>query len=149
METAAQRKARLQALRKNLTEPAPEKATSESSKLEPLKLSFRNYDPLSDHLKEFKKDAVEGETLEKQAAEFQKDIPTDHIPATEPLELQNLAPMKPGFDLARDLEKRAERLEKETNYCISELIRERLKSQKDLHHTGENAGADYDDLEEE
>ncbi|KAJ3220335.1 Coiled-coil domain-containing protein 12 [Dinochytrium kinnereticum] len=142
MESAAQRRERLRELRKSL---ADGQASAEESS-EPLRISFRNYNPLSDNLKTLKKDATQSETLEAKALEIQRDIP-EETPSTEPLELNNLVPRKPGFDLARELEIRSERLEQETNYCIAELIRQRLKEQKDFSLAAE-AEAQFDDLDD-
>ena len=53
--------------------------------------------------------------------------------------------------MARDLAARMERLERETNYCIAENIRERLKFSKDISTIGGGnlISADDDVVEEE
>ncbi|KAJ1562800.1 hypothetical protein HK405_007531, partial [Cladochytrium tenue] len=61
-------------------------------------------------------------------------------------DLANLAPRKPGFDLARELAGRYERLERETDFCIAEHVRERLKASHDISALGgAGAGPDADD----
>lgn len=50
----------------------------------------------------------------------------------EEIDLGNLAPRKPDWDLKRDVAKKLEKLERRTQRAIAELIRERLKEgQKD------------------
>lgn len=43
------------------------------------------------------------------------------------IDLANLAPRKPDWDLKRDIAKKLEKLERRTQRAIAELIRERLK----------------------
>lgn len=44
------------------------------------------------------------------------------------IDIANLAPRKPDWDLKRDVTKKLERLERRTQKAIAELIRDRLKS---------------------
>ena len=46
----------------------------------------------------------------------------------EEIDISNLAPRKPEWDLKRDVAKKLERLERRTQKAIAELIRERLNS---------------------
>ena len=46
----------------------------------------------------------------------------------EELDIVNLAPRKPDWDLKRDIAKKLEKLEKRTARAIGEIIRERLKA---------------------
>lgn len=43
------------------------------------------------------------------------------------IDLTNLAPRKPDWDLKRDIAKKLEKLDRRTQRAIAELIRERLK----------------------
>lgn len=43
------------------------------------------------------------------------------------IDIVNLAPRKPDWDLKRDVSKKLEKLERRTQKAIAELIRERLK----------------------
>lgn len=45
----------------------------------------------------------------------------------EEIDLANLAPRKPDWDLKRDIAKKLEKLDRRTQKAIAELIRERLK----------------------
>lgn len=44
------------------------------------------------------------------------------------IDISNLAPRKPDWDLKRDVSKKLEKLEKRTQRAIAELIRDRLKN---------------------
>lgn len=46
----------------------------------------------------------------------------------EEIDIQNLAPRKPDWDLKRDVSKKLEVLERRTQRAIAELIRDRLRS---------------------
>ncbi|ETN60008.1 coiled-coil domain-containing protein 12 [Anopheles darlingi] len=46
----------------------------------------------------------------------------------EEIDIANLAPRKPDWDLKRDVTKKLERLERRTQKSIAELIRDRLRS---------------------
>lgn len=48
------------------------------------------------------------------------------------LDVTSLAPRKPDWDLKRDIAKKMEKLERQTQKAIAELIRERLNERKDL-----------------
>lgn len=47
------------------------------------------------------------------------------------IDISNLAPRKPDWDLKRDLSKKLEILERRTQKAIAELIRERLKEKQE------------------
>lgn len=47
-------------------------------------------------------------------------------------DLNTLAPRKPDWDLKRDIEKRMAKLERRTQRAIAELIRERLRGEKNI-----------------
>lgn len=48
------------------------------------------------------------------------------------IDISNLAPRKPDWDLKRDLSKKLEILERRTQKAIAELIRERLKEKDQI-----------------
>lgn len=48
------------------------------------------------------------------------------------LDIANLAPRQPDWDLKRDVAKKLEKLEKRTQKAMAELIREKLKEKQDL-----------------
>ncbi|CAG8708675.1 303_t:CDS:2 [Acaulospora colombiana] len=70
------------------------------------------------------------ETLEKQADKITKEVKaTEEIKRTEEVDLFNLAPKKPNWDLKRDVEKKLARLDRKTQASIAKLIRMRLQSE--------------------
>ena len=63
----------------------------------------------------------------------------------EELDIINLAPRKPDWDLKRDIAKKLEKLERRTARAIGEIIRDRLKAateEEDLA-SAVKAGASY------
>ena len=63
----------------------------------------------------------------------------------EELDIINLAPRKPDWDLKRDIAKKLEKLERRTARAIGEIIRDRLKTnteEEDLA-SAVKAGASY------
>lgn len=50
------------------------------------------------------------------------------------IDIGNLAPRKPDWDLKRDVAKKLERLDRRTQKTIAELIRERLKNNQEEHN---------------
>ncbi|XP_031829424.1 coiled-coil domain-containing protein 12 [Nomia melanderi] len=127
-EEALKRKERLQALKRK-TEDSKENKSDAVSKLP--KPKFRSYKPQDDSLKEkvleeAKPGNVEAEVQDQLSAANTKVV-------IEELDISNLAPRKPDWDLKRDVAKKLEKLERRTQKAIAELIRERLKQgQHDL-----------------
>ena len=71
------------------------------------------------------------EEIDNQAA-----LPT----VSDEIDLFNLAPRKPEWDLKRDIKSKLERLDRRTKRAIAEMIRERLKESvkaDDLSHVNE------------
>ncbi|KAJ3259530.1 Coiled-coil domain-containing protein 12 [Chytriomyces hyalinus] len=142
----AARKARLAELRR-LKESAEDPSNASEDKGADTKIAFRNYNPLTAHVKALATDqngtvpAAEApqkapaETLETQVKLIEKDakeLLEKQAATSEEVEITSLAPRKPGFDLARELERRMEKLEKRTNYAIAENIRQRFKDTHDI-----------------
>ncbi|KAJ3035147.1 Coiled-coil domain-containing protein 12 [Rhizoclosmatium hyalinum] len=156
----ADRKARLAELRKLKETAEDPKANNVQNvaKDEDKKISFRNYDPLTEHVKSLK-DSKEGaapaaapaKTLETEMKQIEKDakeLLEKQVTTSETVEIASLAPRKPGFDLARDLERRMEKLEKRTNYAIAENIRKRFKDSHDISEVAD-VNQDQEDLDED
>ncbi|TPP59405.1 Coiled-coil domain-containing protein 12 [Fasciola gigantica] len=92
---------------------------------------FRNYKPQSEDLKE-------GELPSAPMVDL-TSLVNDQLEAAaapvvvEEVNLMNLAPRKPDWDLKRGVEKKLQKLERRTQRAIAELIRERLReTQPDL-----------------
>ncbi|CAK9795812.1 Coiled-coil domain-containing protein 12 [Anthophora plagiata] len=127
-EEALKRKERLQALKRK-NEDSKENKSDIPSKLP--KPKFRSYKPQDESLKDkvlesAKPGNVEAEVQEQLSAANTKVV-------IEELDISNLAPRKPDWDLKRDVAKKLEKLERRTQKAIAELIRDRLKQgQHDL-----------------
>ncbi|RHZ69486.1 hypothetical protein Glove_283g48 [Diversispora epigaea] len=141
MEAASkQRKERLEALRKRKLESEDANTTTttteENDNNTEKKLKFRNYTPINEEIiKATEKIHIAtpddlGETLEKQANKLTKEVEAaDEAKRAEEVDLFNLAPKNPNWDLKRDVEKKLEKLNKRTQDSISKLIRIRLQNE--------------------
>ncbi|KAL3861392.1 hypothetical protein ACJMK2_007427 [Sinanodonta woodiana] len=133
-EAALKRKERLKNLKnqQNVKGPDdPEEGDTELKKEKLPKPIFRSYKPQDESLKE-------GVLPEAKPADASDKIQS-HLEASksqqilDEVDLVNLAPRKPDWDLKRDVAKKLEKLERRTQRAIAELIRERLKaSSEDL-----------------
>ncbi|XP_075405093.1 coiled-coil domain-containing protein 12 isoform X2 [Tenrec ecaudatus] len=139
-EEALRRKERLKALRektgrKDKQEAEPktkqlreeEEEEEESDKHRELRL--RNYVPEDEDLKRRRVPPAKPVAVEEKVKEQLEAAKPE--PVIEEVDLANLAPRKPDWDLKRDVAKKLEKLEKRTQRAIAELIRERLKGQED------------------
>lgn len=125
-EESLKRKERLKRLR-NLVEKS-ENSSNENAELP--KPIFRSYKPQDENLTD--------EVLEQgPTGEIEKDVESQLELLKTPnvideIDIANLAPRKPDWDLKRDVAKKLEKLERRTQKAIAELIRERLKKNLDL-----------------
>ncbi|KAG8443460.1 hypothetical protein GDO86_012020, partial [Hymenochirus boettgeri] len=92
-------------------------------------LKLRNYTPQDDGLKQRQVPQAKPISVEEKVKEQLEAAKPE--PVIEEVDLANLAPRKPDWDLKRDVAKKLEKLEKKTQRAIAELIRERLKGQED------------------
>jgi len=124
-EASEARKARLIALRKR-------KAGETVEGDEPI-IKNRNYDPESRTLKKHSRedDAMMQDTVEKDVEGLaQKIIKEDEQRRAQELDVFNIAPKRPNWDLKRELDKKLAKLERKTQESIHTLIRQRLAAQK-------------------
>nr|XP_036224450.1 coiled-coil domain-containing protein 12 isoform X1 [Bactrocera oleae] len=122
-EESLRRKERLRQLREKANKIDKETNSEAADKLP--KPIFRSYKPQNEN--------TEGEVLEQEpsgdiekAVEDQLELLRQPMVIDE-IDIANLAPRKPDWDLKRDVAKKLERLERRTQKAIAELIRERLK----------------------
>ncbi|XP_019471753.1 coiled-coil domain-containing protein 12 isoform X3 [Meleagris gallopavo] len=116
---------------KNSGEPEAKqfKEDEEEENVRHREIILRNYDPEDEELKKRKLPPAKPASVE--------DKVKDQLEAAKPetiideVDLTNLAPRKPDWDLKRDVAKKMEKLEKRTQRAIAELIRERLKGQEE------------------
>ncbi|KAM8967616.1 coiled-coil domain-containing protein 12 [Pelodytes ibericus] len=131
-EEALRRKERLNQLRRKRVrdETDPENKLLDHDVEEKHKdLKLRNYTPLDDDLKQRQVPQAKPISVEEKVKEQLEAAKPE--PIIEEVDLANLAPRKPDWDLKRDVAKKLEKLEKRTQRAIAELIRERLKGQED------------------
>ncbi|XP_075230866.1 coiled-coil domain-containing protein 12 [Lycorma delicatula] len=146
-DEALKRKERLKALKRKQEHKSESEVKSNIIQLP--KPKFRSYNPSDDNLKASALPPAEPGNVEAEVKD-QLDAANTRV-VIEELDLTNLAPRKPDWDLKRDVGKKLERLEKRTQRAIAELIRERLKKgQEDLAtKVAMGARANQDDVDED
>jgi len=124
-EASEARKARLIALRK--------RKAGEAVDGDELVIKNRNFDPESRTLKKRTRedDALMQDTVEKDVEGLaQKIIIEDEQRRAQELDVFNIAPKRPNWDLKRELDKKLAKLERKTQESIHTLIRQRLAAQE-------------------
>ncbi|KAJ7510107.1 cwf18 pre-mRNA splicing factor-domain-containing protein [Mycena galericulata] len=120
------RKARLLALKRR-------KEGGEDGPVEPI-IKSRNFDPESRTLKKraIISDDVEMEdTVERDVAGLAENIiAEDEERRAQELDVFNIAPKRPNWDLKREMDKKLAKLQRRTQEAIHTLIRQRLAAQK-------------------
>ncbi|XP_033732059.1 coiled-coil domain-containing protein 12-like [Pecten maximus] len=138
-EAARKRKERLRALKTKQNQSVePGENDMETDVMEALpKPVFRSYKPQDNSLKEQAIPVAKpADVTEKIQSQLEASITKEVV---EEVDIMNLAPRKPDWDLKRDVAKKLEKLEKRTQRAIAELIRERLKSSNEDLATMVNA----------
>ncbi|XP_055849856.1 coiled-coil domain-containing protein 12 [Episyrphus balteatus] len=141
-EESLKRKERLKRLR-NLVEQS-ENSSSESTELP--KPIFRSYKPQDENLSDTILEQGPTGEIEKEVESQLELLKTPNV--IDEIDIANLAPRKPDWDLKRDVAKKLEKLERRTQKAIAELIRERLKKNLDLSQVV-NVGAAIEAKESE
>ncbi|KAI0724988.1 cwf18 pre-mRNA splicing factor-domain-containing protein [Fomitopsis betulina] len=122
------RKARLIALRKRKAG----EAVDESGLAESV-IKHRTFDPERRTLKKHTREDDEHmeDTVEKKVEGMAEAvIEEDQQRRAQDLDLFNIAPKRPNWDLKREMEKKLARLERKTQEAIHTLIRQRLAAQQ-------------------
>ncbi|XP_025063160.1 coiled-coil domain-containing protein 12 [Alligator sinensis] len=116
---------------KDSSEPASKqlREDDEESAVKHMELRLRNYNPEDEELKKRKVPQAKPASVEEKVKDQLEAAKPE--PIIEEVDLANLAPRKPDWDLKRDVAKKLEKLEKRTQRAIAELIRERLRGQED------------------
>ncbi|KAB5586980.1 hypothetical protein PHYPO_G00007700 [Pangasianodon hypophthalmus] len=130
---ALKRKEKLKALRERQLqgreqaegEPDCKRAVQAETEERHRDLKLRNYTPEDEELKERQVPKAKPASVEDKVKDQLEAANPE--PIIEEVDLANLAPRKPDWDLKRDVAKKLEKLEKRTQKAIAELIRERLK----------------------
>ncbi|KAL4401839.1 post-mRNA release spliceosomal complex protein [Malassezia pachydermatis] len=118
---AAVRKARIHALRslREAEEAGDQAAIAANAFGAVVKQSFRQSEPPASLVSTHKPP----ETVEKEVDGLQERvIENDRAKQAEDLDLMNIAPRKPNWDLRRDLEQRLQQLDARTKAAIHTLI---------------------------
>ncbi|KAJ7074296.1 mRNA splicing factor, partial [Mycena amicta] len=106
-------------------------------------LKNRNFDPETRTLKKrpiFQDDAEMKDTVENDVAGLaEKIILEDERRRAQELDIFNIAPKRPNWDLKREMDKKLAKLQRRTQESIHTLIRQRLAEQKG--DSGDIAGA--------
>ncbi|KAI0283075.1 cwf18 pre-mRNA splicing factor-domain-containing protein [Russula aff. rugulosa BPL654] len=122
------RKARLLALRKKRAGEDTEDISAIAE--EPI-LASRNFDPETRTLRKHQANVELEDTLEHNVKGLAKRIiAEDEAKRAQDLDLLNIAPKRPNWDLKREMEKKVAKLERHTQQAIHTLIRQRLAAQK-------------------
>ncbi|MEQ2275897.1 Coiled-coil domain-containing protein 12 [Xenotaenia resolanae] len=87
----------------------------------PRELKLRNYTPEDEELKERQVPKAKPASVEDKVKDQLEAANPE--PIIEEVDLANLAPRKPDWDLKRDVAKKLEKLERRTQRAIAELIR--------------------------
>jgi len=122
------RKERLLALRRKRAGEDVE-VTSGDAK-EPVLIN-RNFDPETRTLRKHQTNVEMEDTLESNVKGLAEQIVAeDEAKRAQDLDLLNIAPNRPNWDLKREMEKKLAKLERQTQQAIHTLIRQRLAAQK-------------------
>ncbi|GAK67405.1 mRNA splicing factor [Moesziomyces antarcticus] len=106
-----------------------------------IKRHFRNYDPITGQMRRFTSARDLPDTVEKDVDGLQQStLADDERRRKEDLDLTNIAPKRPNWDLKRDLEKRLRRLERADKQAILLLTRQRIQAQQKAAGLDANSG---------
>ncbi|THH17114.1 hypothetical protein EW146_g3635 [Bondarzewia mesenterica] len=95
-------------------------------------LSKRNFDPETRTLRKRQQEDVDmDDTVERHVEGLAEQIITeDEERRAQDLDLFNIAPKRPNWDLKREMDKKLAKLDRQTQQAIHTLIRQRLAAQK-------------------
>ncbi|KAF8512279.1 mRNA splicing factor [Gautieria morchelliformis] len=125
-DAASSRKERLLALRKRKGSPIYSR-----DQPRPKVLKGRNFDPETRTLR--KRDPVDGleDTVERNVEGVAEQIIAEDVERRQQeLDLLNIAPKRPNWDLKREMQRKLAKLDRKTAEAIHTLIRQRIIAQK-------------------
>ncbi|XP_065174800.1 coiled-coil domain-containing protein 12-like [Sycon ciliatum] len=146
-DDAKQRKARLKALREKAggananDEPAAKRQRADDEAAEDSKpvLKFRNYKATTEDLKEKELPRPQVPDI---AEKVEDQVTAGKESASTQVDLMNLAPRKPDWDLKRDCTARLEKLQRRTQRAIASVVQERMAADGDLAEAVDAYGND-------
>ncbi|WVN89598.1 uncharacterized protein L203_104825 [Cryptococcus depauperatus CBS 7841] len=124
---SAARKERLIALRKR------KEAAESGQTAGPAYFAFkqRNYDPETRNIRKRETGDAGDDTVEKAVEGLAEQIIKEHEEKNkEELDLFNIQPKRPNWDLKRDMNNRMSKLERKTNEAITTIFRQRLQAMR-------------------
>ncbi|KAB0790452.1 hypothetical protein PPYR_15141 [Photinus pyralis] len=127
-EIALKRKEKLQALKRKREGNEEHNSVPTNTQTVLPKPKFRSYKPEDEKLNEHKLEDAKPGDVEAEVKD-QLSLGKSQVIIDE-LDITNLAPRKPDWDLKRDVAKKLEKLERRTQRAIAELIRDRLKERE-------------------
>ncbi|CAD6887980.1 unnamed protein product [Tilletia controversa] len=105
-----------------------------------IKRTFRNYDPTTGQARTRHTALLPSDTVENAVRGLQEAvIAEDDIKRDQDLDLLNIAPKKPNWDLKRDMEKRLAKLERRDQEARMVLIRQRIAATRGVGADGAGA----------
>ncbi|GAA5942722.1 hypothetical protein JCM3775_005026 [Rhodotorula graminis] len=132
-EAAEARKQKLAALKKRKAAAltgTKDSADADDNNPDAEGFKFRNYDPDTGKARKHAR-TDEADTVEKQVEGLaDQAIAQDELQRAQELDLTNIQPKKPNWDLKRDLDRKLSKLKPKTDLAISQLIRKRLQAQR-------------------
>ncbi|XP_003737127.1 coiled-coil domain-containing protein 12 [Galendromus occidentalis] len=143
-ENALKRKERLRQLREQRKRKIdPEHDNSQASEALP-KPVFRTYRPNDENLQDLQIPDAQPERIEDKVKEtLSQEASVDLL--DKEIDITTLAPLKPDWDLKRDIAGKLDKLGRRTKRAVAELIRERLRENKeDLARVVQNVQPDAD-----
>ena len=106
---------------------------AQASEVASSKMRYRNYDPETKDAKlGFLAAPVEEEeeTVERRASRLAEQTKEEAAVSDQPIDIFNLQPKKPNWDLKRDLNRKLERLKGKQELMVAKLVRERILTLK-------------------
>ncbi|KAE8215126.1 hypothetical protein CF327_g1575 [Tilletia walkeri] len=105
-----------------------------------IKRTFRNYDPATGQARTRHTALLPTDTVENAVRGLQEAvIAEDDLKREQDLDLLNIAPKKPNWDLKRDMEKRLAKLERRDQEARMILIRQRIAATRGAGGSTEDA----------
>ncbi|KAF8590075.1 mRNA splicing factor [Ramaria rubella] len=149
-DAASSRKERLLALRKRKA------GQDDADDSQSLTLKQRNFDPETRTLRKRDPTSAQEDTVEKNVEGMAEQIiAEDAERRQQELDLLNIAPKRPNWDLKREMQRKLAKLDRKTTDAIHTLIRQRIIAQKggeselvdalNAHEKGREEDGDSDD----
>jgi len=129
---------------------------NENENVERIQPKPRNYDPDTRTLRKHDPNSLIEDTVEKAVEGLAEKIVREEAEQRlQDLDLLNIAPKRPNWDLKREMERKLAKLDRKTTEAIHTLIRQRITTQEggdtdlvgalNAHEKGREAEVDSDE----